>query len=289
MTPNRVQLDPHDLDHSIRQLASAYDFDTDALAMLSRVIALYPRAVTIYVDEAQAPLYGNIPLTDKFTFDMETDELILFARDLDTFVDGLIEMAMYMTGFSTMMGTPDAWVTEFTIGAWKPVKNRIKRQLGIPVQDRQSKVVGLPPPPEKAADTDPYPFRTLVSRYDLASFYQMVLLATRDDITVYFPPETHPKVLAVYVYTRRSMQEAAQGIHLGDHEQFNTNLLQEIQRLEKLFHPGKLRPPDWLHTAASDETNRLGLVPGTDSTPPESPFDAFIEELFEDDDTENNR
>jgi len=49
----------------------------------------------------------------------------------------------------------------------------------------------------------------------------MVVLAGRDDLAVYFPPETHPKVLAAYVYVRRAMQEVAQGLDLSDYQKFN--------------------------------------------------------------------
>lgn len=297
----RVIIDPGDIETSVQQLAQAYDLAPEDLAALRRIITLFRRPAAMYLDETNATLYDSLPLADKFTFDIETDELVLFTCDLDTIIDALIEMAMYQAGFATMMGNQQTWVTEFTIGAWKPVKKHLKRQLGIPVQDQPRAVVGLPAPPEKAPAGDPYPFRTLVSHYDLASFHQMVILAARDDVAVYFPPDTHPKVLAVYVYMRRAMQEVAQGLDLADYETFNTRLVQELQRLQELFNPSGLEPPSWLTDlldqesgaeALDDPAARLGLFPDTGTTgrpsssdsPKDNPFEAFIEQLFLDDD-----
>jgi hypothetical protein len=293
--PNLVILDPNDLDASMQRLAEVYLFDADALVTLRRIVMLFPRSIGVYVDEANALLYENLSLADKFSFDMETDELILFTRDLETFTDALIEMAMYLVGFATMIGTDEEWVVEFTIGAWKPVKNRIKRQLEIPVHDHPRGVVGLPASPEKIHSGDPYPFRTLVSNYDLGSFYQMVVLAARDDVAVYFPPDTHPKVLAVYVYMRRAMQEVAQGIDLKDYATFNSRLLETIQRLQSLFNPASLAPPGSRSESTKpqpsiDSENPLGLFPQMNkpaAPSKENPFEAFIEQLFPDDEPDD--
>lgn len=274
MVYQRVTLAPTDLDNSIQRLSEVYNLEMPLLSTLRRIVALFPRSVEMYLDEIRAGVYSTLPLADRFTFDIETDDLILFASDPETFIDAMIETAMYLTGFSTMIGNEEAWVIEFTIGAWKPVKNRLKRQLGIPVRDKPSGIAGLPPAPDKAPGDDPYPFRTLVSRFDRDSFYQMVVLAAREEITVYFPPETHPKVLAVYVYMRRAMQEVAKGIDITDHTQFNANLLTEIQRLENLFHPRALTSSNW-----PAEQPRA-------SSRPENPFEAFIEQLLSDDDTD---
>jgi hypothetical protein len=301
MRHNVVILDPRDLDGSMHRLAGAYDLSPDMLSLLRRIVALFPRTVQLSVDEAGAILYEDLSLADKFTFDIESDSLLLYNTDPDTFIDALIEMALYLMGFSTMMGSADEWVTEFAIGAWKPVRNRIKRELDIPVHTQPRAVVGMPPPIEQAPVNDPYPFRTLVSTYDLASFYQMVILAARDDVAVYFPPETHHKVLAVYVYMRRAMQEVAKNIDITDHEAFNARLVTAVQRLQRLFDPSNLPPPSPIRGTShqfADESSeypkQLDLF--ADNTPKDSehnvspsppaydPFEAFIEELFGDDD-----
>ena len=299
MRYGEVTLDPHNLDRSVNELAQVYDLSAEDLEIIRRVIALYLRSVKMYVDEASTILHDSMPLGDRFTFDIETDELVLFSRNPATLIDALIEMAMYLAGFTTMMGAEESWVIEFAIGAWKPVKKRIKRLLSIPTDDQPRGVVGLPPSKGKdtASAPDSYPFRRMVSHYDLASFHQMVLLAARDDIAVYFPPETHPKVLSVYVYMRRAMQEVAQGIDLKDYESFNARLIQEVQRMEQLFNPADLNLPGWLHDRHTDDLPSPDEVPNRASTnylsesPPsdiDNPFEAFIEELFSEDEGDDH-
>jgi hypothetical protein len=291
-----VILDPQNADSSMDQMAEIYDLSPEDLDIIRRVIALYSQPVRMYLDEAITILHESTPLGDRFTFDIETDDLVLFSPHKETLIDALIEMAMYLAGFTTMMGSEESWVIEFTAGAWKPVKTRLKRQLEIPVNDHPRGVVGMPPSAETTVQGDPYPFRTLVSHYDLASFHQMVLLAARDDIAVYFPPETHPKVLAVYVYMRRSMQEVAQGIDLEDYQTFNVRLLEEIQRLENLFEPASLTLPTWLHDRHSDEAQPRPHPPSgpgrEKSNHPADPrkidpFEAFIDQLFSEDEDQD--
>ncbi len=294
MRQNPIMLDPNHVEDSMRQLARAYELPDATLAALRRVVAHYPHPVRMYVDEANAILYENLTLADKFSFDIQTDDLILFTREPDVFVDAFVEMAMYLAGFATMMGNRDEWIIEFTIGAWKPVRNRIKRKLGLPVKNQPRIVVGLPPRQDRAPRDNPYPFRTLVSTYDFASFHQMVVLAARDDVAVYFPPETHSKVLAVYVYMRRAIQEVAEGLDLEDHATFNERLIDTIRRLENLFSPSQLAPPGWKGPGETDEDDTPGLefLSGPEATPKDqasdNPFEDFIEELFADDDPDDN-
>ncbi len=277
-----VLLDPQNLDGTAQQLTVAYDLEAAAVQALRRIVALYPRAVPMYVDEATALLYEDLPLADKFTFDIETDELVLFAHNAQTLIDACVEMAMYLAGFTTKMGHEEPWITEFTAGAWKPVRKRIKRKLGLPVNERPQGVVGLPPAADSAPTDDPYPFRTLVAHYDLVSFRQMIVLAARDELAVYFPPETHPKVRAVYLHARRAMQDVAQGVGLGDYRVFNARLLDALRRLEGLFMPSELGLPDWLthimprNAPAAPQNN----VPAKNEPPAHDPFAAFLEELL---------
>jgi hypothetical protein len=280
-----VTIDPQQPGHTMQQLGAVYGVTPDKLAILRRIVALFPRATHMYVDVAQAELVRNLPLADKYTFDVSTDELVLFADDIDTLIDAMIEMVMYLAGFATKLGNPDAWVIEFTIGAWKPVKKRIKRRLDIPVLDQPRGAVGLPPPPDDAPAHDPYPFRTLVSHFDQLSFVQMIRLAARDDIHVYFPPGSHPKVRAIYLHARQALQEVGQGIDLDDHQRFNAKLNQAIRRIEELFDPASLQPPTWLADFAQEV--RASDPAGTDipeEPDADSPFTAFIEQLFEDED-----
>jgi len=298
----RVILDPNAVDESMQQLATRYGIGAELLNTLSQVVGLYPHAIRMYVDEANALLFHGLSLADKFTFDLESDELVLFSLDADTVTDAFIEMAMYLSGFATLMGSQDDWTVEFAIGAWKPIKNRIKRQLGIPVREKPRIVVGLPPAPQEINQEDSYPFRKLVSSYDFASFHQMVVLAAREDVAVYFPPETHSKVLAVYVYMRRAIQEVAQGLDLSDHLTFNTRLIDAVQRLEKLFSPATLAPPGWQQLPDSHRSVSADYIPTPDAPAQmpddrvqngeqvkrDDPFELFINQLFSDDDLDES-
>jgi hypothetical protein len=291
-----VTLDPNHVEESVQQLIQFYELTAEDLPPLRQIVAMYSQPVQMYFDETNALLQHDMVLADKFTFDIETDTLILFSREKDTLIDALIEMAMYLAGFSTMMGTEEAWVIEFTIGAWKPVKKQIKRQIGLDVTDQPRGIVGLPPPPEEADSGDVYPFQTLVSRLDRASFQQMVVLAARDDIAVYFPPGTHPNVLEVYTAIRRAIQHVSKDIGLTEHQMFNKRLVEEIQNVQNRFKPSELPFPNWLSDLASRKRSRpalddLGLFPPHDvpPSPPKryDPFEAFIDELFPDDDSDS--
>ncbi len=281
----RITLDPNDLPGTTQQLVTIFDLSIDESATISRIVELYPRRTQMYLDAAQAELHRDNPLADKFTFDVETDDLVLFASDAATLIDATIEMAMYLSGFTTKIGNDDLWVIEFTIGAWKPVKRNIKQQLGITVADHPTGLVGLRPDPREATEGDPYPFRTLVSYFDQLSFQQMIMLAAREDVKVYFPAGTHPKVRAVYMHARRAIEEVGQFITLQDHQIFNLKLNNAIHRIEQLFDPGNLEPPNWVSRLVNNETSTASKLP--QDSEPYDPFEAFIEQLFSDEEDNN--
>jgi hypothetical protein len=293
-------LDPNQVEESVQHLIQFYELTAEDVPALRQIVALYPQPVQMFFDETNA--LQDMVLADKFTFDMDTDTLILFSRDKNTVIDALIEMAMYLIGFSTMLGAEETWAVELTIGAWKPIKKRVKRAIGLEASDHPRGVVGLPPPPEEESSDDSYPFKTLVSRFDRASFHQMVVLAARDDIAVYFPPDTHPDVMEVYFSTRRAIQTIAKDLTLADHQLFNKRLVDEVQKLQQQFNPDELPFPKWLSDLANDDSrphspaDELGPFPKNDTPPPSpsspppqppkrhNPFEAFLDELFSDDD-----
>ncbi len=305
MKQNRIVLDPDAIDDVLQQLAVTYDLDSGTLEYLGRIIALYPRPVTMYVDESSALFYGQTPLVDRFTFNLQADELVLFASDPLTFLDATIEMAMYLAGFATMLGVEEQWKVEFTIGAWKPVRSRIKRELGIPVIDEPLWIVGLPPEGEGAVSEEPHPFLTLVSRLDIASFTQMVRLAARDDVEVSFPAGADPRVIEVYLRVRAAIEQVARGISLTGWREFNRRLLLMVQELEAEYQPASLPIPHWwrqpglLEDAAPDaipeepQAAPLDRLPGQGEPPAEEgetpsdrerwdPFAAYLDELLRD-------
>jgi len=281
----RVTLDPNDLPGTTRQLTTIFDLSVDESATIARIVELFPRPTRMYLDASQEELHRDNPLADKFTFDVETDDLVLFASDIDTLIDATIEMAMYLSGFTTKIGNEDLWVIEFTIGAWKPVKRNIKQQIGIEVSDHPTGLVGLRPDPGEATEGDPYPFRTLVSYFDQLSFQQMIMLAARDDVKVYFPAGTHPKVRAVYMHARRAIEEVGQFITLQDHQVFNLKLNNAIRRIEQLFDPENLEPPNWVSRLINNEPAPTSNT--ANNSAPYDPFEAFIEQLFSDEEDNN--
>lgn len=299
MKNNQVYLDPTDVDSAIRQLKRFYRLDDVTLEALRPVIASYPNPVIMYVDEANAPLFANSLLDDLFTFNTQTGELVLFSADPMTFIDAFIEMWMYVSGFETLMGDEQYWRVEFAIGAWKPVKNGIKKQFSIPQRTEIRGVVGLPPETEEMILDDPYPFLTLVSKFTLFSFIQMVRLAGREEVRVHFPNGTDPRVIEVYHMMRRFMHEVGEGLSISDVEEFNRRLHAKLSEIEKLYEPGKLPvPEEWqgnsdkrdaasgeIGKSSSDEpkndseNNQVGLLLGP--TDDESPLGRLLKRLEE--------
>ena len=294
MPQNRIILDPRNVNITLRLLSALIDFDDETQEHVRRVIELFPRSAVLCLDATNEELFTDLPLWDRFTFDIETDELILFSRDTDTLLDALIEMAMYLSGFSTLLGNDDTWVTEFTIGAWKPIKKRIKLRLNIPIEDHPRYVISLPSTTTQQVDLDPE-LHELVSHFDRVTFDQIIVLAGRDDLAIRFPPKTHPKVLALYLHTRRAIHEVAQGIELSDYPLFNARLLEKIQTLEKLFAPTRLASRDASDPKGPGDNTHANIDhPGNPANSFSNsslsrqfhgdPFSEFIEDLFANDD-----
>lgn len=291
MPYDTVLLDPQNVSESVNQLMATYNLAEEDRPLFQQLVALYPQPVEMRYDEISAILQQDMFLADKFTFEMETDTLVLFSRDKDALIDALVEMAMYLAGFATMMGTEETWVVEFTIGTWKPIRQQIKRAVGLRVTAEPRGVVGLPPAAQGEEEEESYSFQKLVSNFDRASFYQMVVLGARDDIAVYFPPETHPTVMEVYVSVRRGIKEITEGLGLQDHQLFNTRLVTEINKLQERFTPHKLPYPAWLSNLADEDgvpgrsARDLGRMPPPNAPlpPKNDPFADFIDGLFADD------
>ena len=330
MKENRILLDPKNPDAAIMQMARSYELDADTLEFVRRILGTFSRKALLYVDESSTVFYGQMPLVDRFTFNMQSDELILFSSDPLTFVDAMIEMTMFLAGFTTMIGVDEGWKVEFAIGAWKPVKNRLKRELGIPVIDEPLWVVGLPPDSEDGPAEDVNPFRTLVSQLDIASFTQMVRLAARDDVEVNFPTGADPRVIQVYIRIKTALNQVADGISIADWREFNHRLLLTVQDMEEEYQPHNLPLPAWWERGehpGSPESGRATEQPAADDlqfrvldpeelsdvlrdgvadlaetmldsllgseeekavepTSEWDPFESYIDELFNDDDTD---
>lgn len=283
-----VFIDPQDVDHALQQLGYLYDVDKDTQEMLRPIIALYPRPADVYADDSSVFYYSQMPLVDRFTFNMQTDELVLFSTDPLTIVDAMLEMAMYLVGFSTLIGVEDYWKIEFAIGAWKPVRNTIKRELGLPVLDEPLWAVGSDP----QADADEvqgqeHPFRKLVAQLDTASFTQMTRLAAREDVEVHFPQGCDPKVIEVYIRMRTAMYQVSDGISLADWRTFNRRLVQMVQDLEAEYQPEGLPEPHWWQLGQRQPDDAVAAPEDSAAGAPSpsegwDPFASYIKKLFGD-------
>lgn len=295
MKNNLVLIDPQQVEISLKQLERIYRLDRTILEQLKPIIERYPQAVRLYVDEARAQFMVTTPLDDLFTFDTETDELVLYSSDGETFINGLVEMWMYLVGFQTLMDDPEYWKIEFTIAAWKPIRDQIKESLSIPVKRQYLGTFGLPPEPDEAPLEDPYPFRTLVSTFNQVAFIQMIRLAGRSDIRVHFPSGTHPRVIEAYYTMRIAIKSVAQGLGLRDVLEFNQRLIEKLAHLEQRYQPETLpHPTGWFFVGdEQDEQDgplRLNDTPRNeeqrqqeaDQRLESGPFGQFIESLFDD-------
>src|SRR4051812_3916775 len=176
MGTQTFQIDPQD-PQSIRELLDAFDVHGTYYEDAIRVaLSIHERPFTLLLYSDQIDPSRLSPLQDAFTFDINTDELILYSDDPALVIDAIIEMAMFQRGFNTIMGAEDEWKVQVAIGAWRHVRESIKTQLQIA------------PPFEKAwsASLD----LETVQRFNLISFGTAVFLASRPDVDVVLPEGT---------------------------------------------------------------------------------------------------
>src|SRR5262245_20816945 len=88
---------------SIQAIIDAVDArGTDYEEAILAALSLRDQSFVLNMD--RVGLVQVSPLEDPFTFDMETDELILYTDNPATLVDAIIEMAMFLSGFNTLIG-----------------------------------------------------------------------------------------------------------------------------------------------------------------------------------------
>jgi hypothetical protein len=212
---------------SIESLIDAFEArDTTHEDAIRRVLALHERAFTVRLDFVSRPTLT--PLDDAFTFDTMTDELVVYSNDPAVLVDAILEMAMYMRGFNTTLGSFDEWKTQFTIGAWRHVRRNLKEQLGFDT----STVWHFP------LEID------AVDRFNPRSFESMIFLAGRSDGDVAFPPGANAIVVEAYQRLRRIMHTLAFEITLDHFQTFNRRLASALRWVEESIMPGEASPFD---------------------------------------------
>jgi hypothetical protein len=190
---------------------------------LRQVAQLQKRPFSVFIDFLNQ--VGEVPPTvDAFTFDMDSDELIVFSDAPEMMVEAFIEMAMYMQGFATLMGVEETWKIQVAIGAWRHVRNTIKERLGIG-GGGTDKAWAVMLNPEGIED------------YTLETFAEMVRLAGSPGVEVLFPPNTSPRISNAYRHLARVISLIAQGIDMSDHVEFNQRLLRALDWIEEKIAP----------------------------------------------------
>lgn len=207
---------------SVDSLIEAFEArDTEHERDIRTMLALHDRAFTLRLDFVSRPQLS--PVDDAFTFDTLTDELVVYSNDPAVLVDALLEMAMYMRGFNTTLGSFDEWKTQFTIGAWRHVRKNIKADLGIEPQG----VWQFPLESE------------VVERYNFRAFESMLYLAGRADGEVIFPTGANAQVVEAYQRLRRIMHAMAFDITLDAYGAFNRRLTSALLWVEESIMPGE--------------------------------------------------
>lgn len=207
---------------SIEALIDAFEArDTDHEQSIRRMLGLHERPFTLRLDFVSRP--HLTPLDDAFTFDTMYDELVVYVNDAAILVDALLEMAMYMRGFSTTMGSFDEWKTQFTIGTWRYVRKNIKRDL-----DLESTTVWQFP-----LDAD------AVDRFNTQTFESMIFLAGRPDAEVTFPTGANAQVVQAFNRLKLIMETVSFEIGLADAEKFNRRLARVMKWVEESIMPGE--------------------------------------------------
>lgn len=187
---------------------------------LQQVIELHTRPFTMVL-QPDMPI-ELWPLVDAFTFDLERDQLMVYRTDPEVLVDAIIEMAMFLRGFNTAIGTDGPWRVDLAIGAWRVVRQNIKRSLMIPETVPQFAV-------ELPSHT--------VTQLDQVTFAGMVFLAGQVHTQVRFPPEAARSVVEAYHRLRRIILTIGLGLGLDDARTFNQRLVRALLHTESVLLP----------------------------------------------------
>jgi len=191
-------------------------------------LRLHERPFLVYFDHVHRPQVS--PLQDAFTFNMETDELVMFTDSPAQVIDALLEMAMFVRGFNTLMGVEQEWKIQVAIGAWRRVRESLKARMSIQ------------PAPEKVWSAD-LELET-VERYNAISFGAMVFLAGRPDVELIFPEGASALVIGAYQRLMRIIEAIALNVGLDDHQLFNRRLNRALQWIEETIMPRDFSPFD---------------------------------------------
>jgi hypothetical protein len=189
---------------------------------LRQAAQLQKRPFGVFIDYLNR--MGEVaPTSDAFTFDMDSDELIVYSDEPGVMVDALIEMAMYMQGFATLMGVEEVWKVQVAIGGWRYVRGKIKERLTIGGDGDRTWAAMLNP--------------ESMQEFDLDTFTELVRLAGSPDVEVLFPPEVGTEITNAYHHLSRVIRLIAQGIDIDDHVEFNQRLMRALDWIEEKIAP----------------------------------------------------
>jgi hypothetical protein len=214
---------------SIQELVDRFDVrGTYYEEAILTALGLHNRPFILYVDFLYRP--QSSPLDDAFTFNIETDELVLFTDEPEALIDSILEMAMFMRGFNTLLGVEDEWKVQVAIGAWRHVRERLKATLQVVPLSGKRWSVNL------ELET--------VAHFNTISFTAMVYLASLPDVEVVFPEGTSALVTSAYERLSRIMQAIALDVDLADHVKFNRRLNRAVAWIEEAILPKSDSPFD---------------------------------------------
>lgn len=209
-----ASIDP--LIDAVNALDTVYEIHLRAAATVQK----RPFGVFIdYLNMMPAPS----PTIDPFTFDIDNDELLVFSDEPAVMIDALLEMGMYMQGFSTLLGLEDIWKIQVAIGGWRYVRQSIKESLGIPVP------VGKQWAAMVNADES--------TNLDEEIFSELIRLAGCPALDVLFPEEASTEVTEAYRNLVRVMEVLGQNIGIADHVEFNQRMMRVLDLIEDKLAP----------------------------------------------------
>jgi hypothetical protein len=219
MSKNNYYVDNRDVT-SVETLIDAFGVrGTEYENAVRTALSLQNQAFILYVDYLNR--IDLSPLDDAFTFNVETGELVLFSDKPDTLVEALLEMAMFLRGFETLLGSGQEWQIQIAIGAWRQVRKALEANLDLSVETGW-RIVAEP---------------ESVQRFDMNSFNVIAYMASRANVEVIFPPGASALVIQTYRRLTTIVEAIAFGINLSDNDLFNQRLKRALRWIEASMLP----------------------------------------------------
>jgi hypothetical protein len=205
---------------SVETLIDAFEIrGTDYENAVRMALSLQNQAFILYVDYLNR--VDLSPLDDAFSFNVETGELVLFSDKPDTLIEALLEMAMFLRGFDTLLGSGQEWQIQIAIGAWRQVRKALEANLDLSIETGWRIVVE----PDS------------VRRFDINAFNVVAYMASRTNVEVVFPPGASALVIQTYRRLTTIVEAIAFDISLTDKDLFNRRLKRALRWIEESMLP----------------------------------------------------